>query len=258
MGVAEELSRLVELRDRGVLTQKEFDRKKKQILNGGRPGASRLMTWVAGLVAFMILAGFAVKLFEPFAGTELGCDTPEVQEKVVTLINQQSASVFSQLGYGGLAAAMQIHGVGKTHELYRDPKSGFLACLGRTQHARGEGDIGYTVSWQDRSRGEFWVEIANSEVLRARYAASTNAETPGNGKRVAYWKGDEGTATLLDSTGSCYEFEKSAILKREDGSTVGGCWVYGNESVGIRWSDDPKHWEFLATEFTATPGYKWR
>lgn len=257
MGVAEELSRLVELRDRGVLTQKEFDRKKKQILNGGR-GASRFMTWVAGLVAFMILAGVAVKLFERFASTELACDTPEVQEKVLALINQQSASLFSQLGYGGLAPAMQIHGIGKTQELYRDPKSGFLACLGRTQHARGEGDIGYTLSWRDRARGEFWVEIANSDVLRARYASARKDQPSSNGKRVAFWQGDEGSVTLLDGNGSCYESERSAILKREDGSAVSGCWGYGNESVAIRWSDDPKPWEFLATEFTTISGYKWR
>lgn len=256
MGVVEELSRLVELRDRGVLTQKEFDRKKKQILNGGR-GPSRFMTWVAGLVAFMILAGGAVKLFERFTGTEFACDTSEVQEKVVALVNQQSASVFSQFGYGGLAPAMQIHGIGKSQELYRDPKSGFLACLGRTQHPRGEGDIGYTVSWRNRARGEFWVEIANSDVLRSRYAVPTKDQVPADGKRVAIWKGNMETATLLDRTGSCYEFEKSAILKREDGSTVGGCWVYGNDSVAIRWSDDPKHWELLSTEFSTTPGYKW-
>ena len=93
MGLAEDLSRLAELKESGVLTQQEFDRQKKRLLNGGKSGPSKLMQFTAGLVAFMIIGSFAYKgvekLAEAAAEDDLLCDSPEVRETAVNVLNQQ-------------------------------------------------------------------------------------------------------------------------------------------------------------------------
>lgn len=49
MNLAEELSRLAELRDRGVLTPKEFDQRKRKLLRGKRPWWMTVLLWIIGI-----------------------------------------------------------------------------------------------------------------------------------------------------------------------------------------------------------------
>lgn len=176
MGLAEDLSRLAELKESGVLTQQEFDRQKKRLLNGGKSGPSRLMQFTAGLVAFMVIGSFAYKGVEKLAVTaaedDLLCDSPEVRETAVNVLNQQIAEAKNQLGIlGGLIpSGAQIHGISSATELYRDKESGFIACLAMARNEKGEGRVAYTVSWQDRAIGKFWVELANPIELEKQYA----------------------------------------------------------------------------------------
>ena len=413
MGLAEDLSRLAELKESGVLTQQEFDRQKKRLLNGGKSGPSKLMQFTAGLVAFMIIGSFVYKGVEKLAETAaedgLLCDSPEVRETAVNVLNQQIAEAKNQLGIlGGLIpSGAQIHGISSATELYRDKESGFIACLAMARNEKGEGRVAYTVSWQDRAIGKFLVKLANPTELEKQYAGNLVAseevapdplkssgeelqdvlaemrksksseefddathdtpplttagansdseesivigrcllevggrkyidgECPINmspdgsfsigaaesapptffatvritgkklaeghwnqeegashahtalgelkfnrgcwqngaakicawkqpeqrpGKAVAHWEGDGGRVTLFDKKAPdlpCADFERIATLRRTSGETVAGCWASGNDSVAIKWKDEPKAWEFLTSEFTVMPGYEW-
>lgn len=92
----------MELKESGVLTQQEFDWQKKRLLNGGKSGPSKLMQFTAGLVAFMIIGSFVYKGVEKLAETAaedgLLCDSPEVRETAVNVLNQQIAEAKNQLG----------------------------------------------------------------------------------------------------------------------------------------------------------------
>ena len=65
MGLAEELSRLAELKDKGVLTQKEFDRKKNQLLKGKSPWWRTALLWVIGVWCFVCLVGILIAIVVP-------------------------------------------------------------------------------------------------------------------------------------------------------------------------------------------------
>lgn len=174
MNLADELSRLAELRDKGVLTPKEFDQRKRKLLRGKRSWWMTALLWIIGTFCFVCLLGTVVAIFVPaikdhFLADEMACDTPEVQEKVVQLLNQQTSQVFNLLGAGAAAPGMQIHGLGETTELFKDQQSEFLVCLARTKHAGGEGATGYTVAWTDKAKREFFVQTASPEILMARY-----------------------------------------------------------------------------------------
>jgi Short C-terminal domain len=182
MGLGEDLSRLAELKESGVLTQQEFDRQKKRLLNDGKSGPSKLMQFTAGLVAFMIIGSFVYKGVEKLAETaaedDLLCDSPEVRETAVNVLNQQVAEAKNQLGIlGGLIpSGAQIHGISSATELYRDKESGFIACLAMARNEKGEGRVAYTVSWQDRAIGKFWVELANPDELAKQYGRTEQQE----------------------------------------------------------------------------------
>ena len=172
MGLAEELSRLAELKDKGVLTQKEFDRKKKQLLNGGRGGSSRFMTFVAGVILVMIFAGFAVKVYERVGQKELACDDPEVQQVVLNAVNQEINGIRSNFGLLGshmVPPGTQAHDMSEVVEIHRDEKTGFIACAATARIGQEQGDVGYTVSWIDRVGGEFWVQLVHHKELGDRY-----------------------------------------------------------------------------------------
>lgn len=189
MNLAEELSRLAELRDKGVLTPKEFDQRKRKLLRGKRSWWMTALLWIIGICCLVCLLAILIAIFVPaikdhFLADEIACDTPEVQEKVVQLLNQQAGQVFSLLGAGAAAPGMQIHGLGEITELFKDQQSGFLVCLARTKHAVGEGATGYTVAWTDKAKREFFVQTASPEILMARYggkaqqARASAAEAP--------------------------------------------------------------------------------
>lgn len=182
MGVAEELGRLVELRDKGVLTEREFAQKKKQILKGNSPWWRTALMWVIGIWAGVCLLSILVAIFVPAirnwmaADNGLSCDSPEVKETATNVLNQQVTNLKNQFGvFGELAMpGTQFHGIGDTEELYRDKDSGFIACLGTVRGTKGEDQIAYTVSWQDRAIGKFWVELANPAQLRKQYSGELN------------------------------------------------------------------------------------
>lgn len=182
MNLAEELARLAELRDKGVLTPKEFDQKKKRLLKGKSPWWRAALLWVIGIWAGVCLLSILVAIFVPAirnwmaADNGLACDSPEVKETATNVLNQQITNLKNQFGvFGELAMpGTQFYGIGDTEELYRDKDSGFIACLGTMRGTKGEGQIAYTVSWQDRAAGKFWVELANPAQLRKQYSGELN------------------------------------------------------------------------------------
>lgn len=170
MGVAEELSRLAELRDRGVLTQKEFDRKKKVLLNGGKSGPSRLMTFAAGLVVVVILGSFAAKMIEaapdvalPGAGS--ACEIAEVQNLVLEHLTAGNKAFYAQKIHDQVTARSLID----ISEVYVNSGTGFTACVAKVQYSGHQGTTGYTVTWVDRARGEFVVEFSRMNAILAEY-----------------------------------------------------------------------------------------
>lgn len=176
MSDAEEIKRLADLRDQGLITTAEFSKKKQQILKG-RKGTSKVLIVAAWLIIILMVAGLLVRVLEKLGGEELACDTPEIKEKALVLSNEYVAQMTRKLGIfaAKMPPGQQIHSLGGTTQLYRDPESGFLACTAKTQNDRsGEGEIGYTVSWSNRSSGQFWVEVVNAEALTARYGNAAN------------------------------------------------------------------------------------
>ena len=65
MGLTEELSSLAELKSKGILTQREFDRKKKQLLKGKTPWWRTALLWVIGLWCFVCLLGILIAIIVP-------------------------------------------------------------------------------------------------------------------------------------------------------------------------------------------------
>lgn len=181
MSDAEEIKRLAELRDQGLITSAEFGDKKRKILKGKRPWWKTALLWIIGLWCLVALLSILVAILAPVirsmsAGGNLACDTPEVKEKVVALMNEQISNARSQLGiFGGLIpAGTQVHSLGDAIQLYRDADSGFIACTASAKNDKGEGEIGYTVSWRDRNNGEFWVEVSSAKELQARYVVTSS------------------------------------------------------------------------------------
>lgn len=169
MGLAEELSRLAELKDKGVLTQKEFDRKKKQLLNGGRR-SSKFVTIVAGFVAFMAIAGLAAKMFEvapdialPGAGS--ACEIAEVQNSVLEYLTVENKSRYAAKIHDQVTAKS----LADISEVYVNSGTGFTACVAKVVYSGHQSDIGYTVTWVDRARGEFAFEISSMSSVLAEY-----------------------------------------------------------------------------------------
>ena len=87
MNLAEELGRLAELRDKGVLSQKEFDQKKKQMLRGKRTWWMTALIWVIGLWAAVCLLSILVAIVAPvvqnvLATGEVRRDMPQAATNV--------------------------------------------------------------------------------------------------------------------------------------------------------------------------------
>lgn len=179
MSDAGEIKRLAELRDQGLITTAEFSDRKRKILKGKRAWWKTALLWIIGLWCLVLLLSIVVAIFGPIIrnlspGGDLACDMPEVKEKVVSLLNEQISDARSQLGIfrGLIPAGTQVHSLGETTQLYRDAERDFIACTAPTKHDKGDGEVGYTVSWRGRSNGEFWVEVSGAKELRARYVAT--------------------------------------------------------------------------------------
>lgn len=169
MNLAEELSRLAELRDRGVLTPKEFDRRKKQLLSGGRR-SSRFVTIVAVFIAVMAIAGFAIKMIEAapnsaIAGVGPTCEIPEVQTAVLKHLTDGNKAVYA----ANLHEQVTARSLADISEIYVNGETGFTACVAKVQYAGHEGTTGYTVTWVDRARGEFVVEFSRMDAILSQY-----------------------------------------------------------------------------------------
>lgn len=173
MNLAEELSRLADLRDKGVLTQKEFDRKKKQLLNGGRR-SSRFVTIVAGFVAFMAIAGFASKMLEAapdvvpdiaVPGGGSACEIPDVQTAVLNHLTAGNEAAYAEKIHDQVTA----RSLTDISEVYVNSGTGFTACVAKVQYSGHQSTTGYTVTWVDRTRGEFVVEFSRMDAILAEY-----------------------------------------------------------------------------------------
>lgn len=142
------------------------------------------LSWRSPKAWFAALGLWVVIYFAGSPAESLNCETPEVQSKVVELINQQVSSVMTQFGGGLAVPTLQIYGLKDARALKVDSESGFHACVARTRHDRGEGTTGYTVRWQSKEQGTFLVELADAGTLEAAYgtapAPSANAPAEEN------------------------------------------------------------------------------
>ena len=78
MNLAEELSRLAELKDRGVLTPKEFDQRKRMLLKGKRPWWMTALLWIIGLWCLVCLLAILVAIVVPVVTQQAGAEaTPD-------------------------------------------------------------------------------------------------------------------------------------------------------------------------------------
>lgn len=182
MSDVDELKRLAELKDQGILTQAEFAKRKKRLLKGKRPWWLSAILGAIAIGCIVVVIAILAAIFIPAIedhlarsnspASELACDTAEVQETALVLTNEYISQLTSQMGVFamGMPKDQQVHRLEDPVQLYRDAESGFIACTAKTRNEKkGAGQIGYTVSWRDRNSGEFWVEVAHAEELVSRY-----------------------------------------------------------------------------------------
>jgi hypothetical protein len=175
-----DLEKLVELKDRGALSEAEFEAQKKALL-GAKPGKRwgfwRIAKWGGvGFIGFVFIGGL-LNMAEK-AGQTPTCDSSAAQQRAVTALNAQSAGAFALMGIGGASAAFRVHGLQDIKQLHYDAESGFRACVASTRLDTGKGVAGYTVEWVDREHGISNVAVADPSILEARYGASSPAAAP--------------------------------------------------------------------------------
>lgn len=174
MSQADELSKLLELKDRGAITQAEYNAMKRKVLNGGAK-SSRFVTIVAGVVAFMILAGLGLKAYESFSGQgRLACDDTDVLTTAAEVSNRVVRGLAAELAFlnpGGGAEDSIIRSISGTKTHFVDQSDGFIVCTGDSHTNAGVKEIGYTVRWIDKSAGKYEVQLESPSDIRQRYSA---------------------------------------------------------------------------------------
>lgn len=171
---AEELEKLAELKERGVLTEAEFAKQKKSLLSAGKKPwtAWRIIkTVVLGWILVCILAvGWGSLVGEASAAST--CDKADVKQKVVEIVNGQISGFVEFFGpAGGLP---RVLGLESATELFGAPKSGYFACMAETKTETGKGAIGYTVEWGDKANGLMVVRLADLNILLSKYRPKKN------------------------------------------------------------------------------------
>lgn len=180
MSIYDELSKLNDLKNKGIITSDEFDAQKIKLLDDEKPRSVKkkrpFWHWALVPVVALTLLGY---MYGDVNGTP-ACDSPELKQKVVELINKQvseSFPLFNLLTDGKAnALAPKIHSLTNAKEISHNKESGFRACVADTKHDTGTGEAGYTIEWSDKEKGEYFVHVVNSEALIAKYGKATPVE----------------------------------------------------------------------------------
>ena len=104
MNLAEELSRLAELRDGGVLTPAEFDQRKRKLLKGKRPLWMTALLWVIGVFCFVCLLGIVVAIAVPIMTQHAAAESTPVEPAAMSVATPADEQTF--LG----KCLLQVHG----------------------------------------------------------------------------------------------------------------------------------------------------
>jgi hypothetical protein len=101
MNLAEELSRLAELRDKGVLTHREFDQKKKQLLKGKSPWWRTLLLWIIGIWAAVCLLAIIVAIVAPVVQRAIKAEKGASEAPPQAMADASAASGYEESTFTG-------------------------------------------------------------------------------------------------------------------------------------------------------------
>lgn len=196
-----ELERLASLRASGALTEDEFAKAKSRVIQGGRTGkfvSCSILALVAGLLgagAYYVKGGQSVSAEsvesppEQVAATQPiaqpidtpACDDADVQQKVVELANEQARAEASRIrsDLGPMGAAMlgnsdmpRLLAVHNVRTIFHHEQSGFRACSASGELNKGSLELGFTIEWHDKQKGEYLVQMDRVAYLKAQYGQS--------------------------------------------------------------------------------------
>ncbi|MGZ9712998.1 SHOCT domain-containing protein [Glaciimonas sp. GNP009] len=172
MSTSDELEKLADLKNRGIVTEAEFEVQKKSLLSNNSPKKRRWPIW-NWMLAFALVT---IYLGYQYGGSVLtpACDSSDAKKKVVEILNKQVGALFSLVGANGLAP--KVLGLDGAKALSYDQESGFRACLANTRIDGAGGSTGYTIEWSDKQKGEYQIQIVSAEALIAQYSKPKNTD----------------------------------------------------------------------------------
>lgn len=107
------------------------------------------------------------------------CESDDTADSVMEIINKKNTEnskdaeirLLGQLIGRDLTAPVLKLSQRKTIKF--DKETGFRACVANAKLANGEsGDIGYTIRWEDKKSGTYYIEIKSAEVIIEQYTSA--------------------------------------------------------------------------------------
>lgn len=187
MDSTEKLAKLAELKASGALTEEEFAEQKRKVLQGDEPAAAPKKErsgwfslrspkgWILSFLGFGVYLAFKAGAMGLGEVTLPSCDDKQVASMLVEQTNNQIRSnPMARL----MAGNTRIVSIASAKELHSD--AGLRACEGVVKRNDGEGVVGFTIEWQNKEDGLFWVTQVGIDQLRAKYtkAVPAAAEMP--------------------------------------------------------------------------------
>lgn len=216
-----DLEKLAELKDRGVLSDAEFEAQKRALLGsaaGNRQWTvGRVIKWMVAAVVLIPVVAFIGSIFSGVkeahkaAGGPPVCEDAQVQQKVIAMANLNAAAAAARLGLG----VPEIRGLLEIQQLHFDEAAGDRLCVAKTKVSGGTGVVGYSVVWQDKENRLSNVQIENYSDLISKYGPSATqavavAEQPSAGVQEEGAQAESGAASAQSAQQPSFDCAKAA------------------------------------------------
>lgn len=107
------------------------------------------------------------------------CESDDTADSVMEIINKKNTEnskdaeirLLGQLI--GRDLTVPVLKLSQRKTIKFDKETGFRACVANAKLANGEsGDIGYTIRWEDKKSGTYYIEIKSAEVIIEQYTSA--------------------------------------------------------------------------------------